>query len=119
MGTFNLIIDSSKRLSGNSNDFVLKFNGNFPAISKVQLRWISLPLSSYTIVSQASTIYFNENATDKSAPIPAGYYTGCHGEFLKYRIWRIHNLSCYVLQFDLQIYLPFNKLLHASVVEIW
>lgn len=76
MSSFNLIVDSRKRLSGSSNDFVLKYNGNFPPISEIRLRWISVPLSNYTIDSNSSTIYFNENGQDKIAVLPVGYYSG-------------------------------------------
>jgi hypothetical protein len=76
--SFTLFIDSAKRTanSTSSTDFHIQFTGNFPEIHFAELLWAAIPLSTFTISSTNNTIYFNENATNKSATIPAGYYSG-------------------------------------------
>src|SRR5690349_8696148 len=78
MGVFNLIIDSSKRISSStsSTNFVLNFPGNFPEIQYARFNWVQVPLSTYTISTSNQTITFSENVTIKTAIILVGYYTG-------------------------------------------
>jgi hypothetical protein len=75
---FKIFIDSAKRTanSSSSTDFHLHFPVNFPEVQYAELHFAAIPLSTFTVTNTNNTIYFNENSTNKSATIPAGYYSG-------------------------------------------
>jgi hypothetical protein len=75
---YKLYIDSSKRTSDSisSTNFQVNFPGNFPEILMAELKFLMIPLSTYTIDINNNLLSFTENSTNKTATIAPGNYSG-------------------------------------------
>lgn len=70
-----IILRSRDRNSGSSSSFKLSFSGD-ALEGKYEVMFVNIQNTIYTIRSnQNDRIYFNENGSDKTAIITAGYYT--------------------------------------------
>jgi hypothetical protein len=78
MSSYTLFVDSSKWTadSTSSTNFQIQFPGNFPEITQAELKFLMLPLSTYTISAGNNVLYFYENSTNKTATINPGNFSG-------------------------------------------
>lgn len=78
MAEYSLLIASSERSTTNSNsstDFTLTFpSGSIPFATSAQLKWISIPLSTYVVNTSNQNISYTESTFTVTAVIPVGDY---------------------------------------------
>ena len=69
-----LVVNSADRVSGNSSNFVVKFNPAVQAPKKIKLYNVSMPNTVYNITSLNNLIYFKESAGLLTGTITQGSY---------------------------------------------